>query len=156
MFASASNAYDSSDELSTEIRSGTGCVHSGRDAVTLDLEGTSADGIYVSDWVFTPGSGNLNECNGAFVDGEYVYFITNDYPYIPRCLMGEAKAGAGGPSGAAPGAGPNFNEVAAALGVTVDELQAVLPPPGEPLDDAATALGVTVEELITALPTPPR
>ncbi|MDG1877987.1 MAG: YHYH protein, partial [Acidimicrobiales bacterium] len=132
------------------------CVHSGRDAVTLDLEGTSADGTYVSDWVFTPGSGDLDECNGAFVDGEYVYFITNDYPYIPPCLMGEATAGAGGPSGAAPGAGPKFNELAAALGVTVDELQAVLPPPGEALDDSATALGVTVEELITALPTPPR
>ena len=157
MYASASNAYDSSYELSTEIRSGTDCVHSGRDAVTLDLEGTSADGTYVSDWVFTPGSGNLDECNGAFVDGEYVYFITNDYPYIPRCLMGEVESGAGGaaPTADRPGTPPNFTDAASALGVTEAELIDILPRPGEPLDDAAAALGVTVDELKEILPRPP-
>ncbi len=157
MYASASNAYDSSYELSTEIRSGTDCVHSGRDAVTLDLEGTRADGTYVSDWVFTPGSGNLDECNGAFVDGEYVYFITNDYPYIPRCLMGEVESGAGGaaPTADRPGTPPNFTDAASALGVTEAELIDILPRPGEPLDDAAAALGVTVDELKEILPRPP-
>ena len=44
---------------------------------------------------------------------------------------------------------------AMALGVTVEELQAALPPPGEPLNDAAAALGVTVDELTAVLPPPP-
>ena len=103
MYVSASGAYDSSYALSDDLRSGTDCVHSGRDAVTVDLEGTTADGTYVSDWVFTEGSGDLDECNGTFVDGEYVYLLTDDYPYIPRCLMGEFDGGAGaGPSDGTP------------------------------------------------------
>ena len=95
------------------------------------------------------------------IDGQYAYLITDEFPYIPRCMMGEVAAGAGGPgggaapTGAAPGDAPDFTDAAAALGVTVDELMAALPPPGEPLDDAAAALGVTVEELMAALPAPP-
>ena len=158
MYVSASGAYDSSYALSDDLRSGTDCVHSGRDAVTVDLEGTTADGTYVSDWVFTEGSGDLDECNGTFVDGEYVYLLTDDYPYIPRCLMGEVTGGAAGPGAAAPtdsaGTTPDFTEAAAALGVTEAELLEVLPAPGEPLDDAAAALGVTVDELEEILPPP--
>ena len=43
----------------------------------------------------------------------------------------------------------------AEAGLTVNKLQAALPPPGEPLNDAATTLGVAVDELIAVLPPPP-
>ena len=155
MYVSLTDAYETSYELSNETRSGTECLHSGRAGITLDLEGTVPDGTYGSDWIYTEGAGDLDECNGTVIDGQYSYIITNAFPYIPRCMMGEVAAGAGAPRGTAPGSGPDFSEAAAVLGVAVDELQGVLPPPGEPLDDAAAALGVTVEELIAALPVPP-
>ncbi len=69
--------------------------------------------------------------------------------------MGHVDDKYGETAGAPTGQSPDFSDAAMALGVTVDELQAALPPPGEPLDDAAAALGVTVDELIAVLPPPP-
>ena len=46
------------------------------------------DGSYVEDWEFNAGSGNLDECNGAMVDGSYAYFATDTYPFYPRCFKG--------------------------------------------------------------------
>ncbi len=48
------------------------------------------DGTYTADYEFT-GAGNLDECNGASVNGEYVYFITTGFPFAPRCLMGQVN-----------------------------------------------------------------
>jgi len=90
LYASSSAVYAPSYELNTEVRSGTGCTLSlgrngGRD---VTVEGTVPDGTYTSDWVYN-GSGNLDECNGTTIHGEYAYVITESFPYIPRCLMGE-------------------------------------------------------------------
>ena len=71
------------------------------------------DGRYLQDWEHVPGSGNLDECNGGLLDGRYVYFVTETFPYWPRCHWGEVssdfrprRGGApGGPGG--PG-GPGF------------------------------------------------
>lgn len=49
------------------------------------------DGTFVEDWTFVPGSGNLDECNGALVDGQYVYFTTDTYPFFPRCFKGSVS-----------------------------------------------------------------
>ena len=157
IYASVSDAYASSYELTADVRVGVECVHTGRARVSVDLEGTVADGTYVSDWVFIDGSGDLDECNGTFIDGEYAYLVTADYPYIPRCLMGDVKADAGGPAPAdnRPGKPPDLREAATALGVTEAQLLDILPSPGEPLDDAAASLGVTVAELRQILPPPP-
>lgn len=46
------------------------------------------DGTYVQDWTYQAGSGNLDECNGAMVNGRYVYFATDSYPFFPRCFKG--------------------------------------------------------------------
>ena len=35
------------------------------------------------------GSGDLDECNGKFVDGQYKYFATDSFPFFPRCHWGE-------------------------------------------------------------------
>jgi hypothetical protein len=45
-------------------------------------------GRYEEDWYFA-GTGNLDECNGAFdVNGDYGYYITDSYPFAPPCTFG--------------------------------------------------------------------
>lgn len=45
-------------------------------------------GRYEEDWYFA-GSGNLDECNGAYdVNGDYGYYITDKYPFTPPCTFG--------------------------------------------------------------------
>jgi len=89
MVYSKSGSYPPSFRLSTEPRTGVGCVPSLRGAATGDLEGTAPDGTYTSDWVFDSTVGVLDECNGTTIDGQYVYVITEEYPFVSRCLMGE-------------------------------------------------------------------
>lgn len=54
------------------------------------------DGAFVQDYRYVAGSGTLDECNGARVvtadypQGTYAYFLTEDFPVIPRCLKGDA------------------------------------------------------------------
>jgi hypothetical protein len=50
--------------------------------------GGKYDGTYLQDWVFQSGAGNLDECNGINVDGRYIYFATDSFPYFGRCHMG--------------------------------------------------------------------
>ncbi|MFK7879957.1 YHYH protein [Roseobacter sp.] len=46
------------------------------------------DGTYNEDWVYVPGSGNLDDCNGGVINGQYIYVATDTYPFFPRCLYG--------------------------------------------------------------------
>ena len=52
------------------------------------------DGTFREDWEYVEGSGDLDLCNGRFgvtpeyPAGIYHYYITDDYPYIPRCVFG--------------------------------------------------------------------
>lgn len=50
------------------------------------------DGTYNEDWEYTGGAGRLDVCNGGTLDGKFVYFATDDYPFYPRCLWGRASA----------------------------------------------------------------
>jgi|GEM_PF-1234124 len=53
-----------------------------------------AGGVFVQDFVFRQGLGDLDECNGRFgatpefPDGTYHYFLTYDFPFIPRFWRG--------------------------------------------------------------------
>lgn len=53
-----------------------------------------AMGHFDQDWVYTAGSGDLDECNGRtgvtpeFPQGIYHYYITKTYPFIQRCVKG--------------------------------------------------------------------
>jgi len=61
--------------------------------------GGAYDGSFNQDWEYKTGSGNLDECNGGVVNGKYVYFATDSYPFFPRCFWGEVGddfAGKGG------------------------------------------------------------
>lgn len=166
IYYSKSGAYSSGYELDPQTRTGIDCVTSGPFGQTIDLEGTVPDGTYGSDWIYT-GAGELDECNATVLPtGEYAYFVTDTFPYLPRCLNG-ADISATGPSGNGGGppaggategstqGGPDLTEAAAALGVTVAELQQALGSPPPDFAAAAAALGVTAEELQAALPAPP-
>lgn len=50
------------------------------------------DGTYVQDYEFVKGSGTLDECNGGMLDGQYVYFATDTFPFFPRCFKGTVSS----------------------------------------------------------------
>lgn len=54
--------------------------------------GGKYDGSYVEDWEYVAGSGTLDKCNGGELDGKFVYFATETYPFFPRCLWGKASS----------------------------------------------------------------
>ena len=41
------------------------------------------------DYRYVEGSGDLDECNGKFVNGIYKYFATETFPFFPRCHWGK-------------------------------------------------------------------
>ena len=157
VYYSKSNAYESGYVLSTEPRTGTDCVASGpAGGDTVEIAGTVPDGTYGSDWVHTE-DGDLDECNGTTIGGEYAYFITDAYPYVSRCLMGEVAGGGGGPGGGdGPGGGgpparPDFEAAAIVLGVSEQEIRDAVGEPPPNFDAAAELLGIMVDDLLEAL-----
>ncbi|MDW7690389.1 YHYH protein [Flammeovirgaceae bacterium SG7u.111] len=55
-------------------------------------------GIYTNDYEYVGGDGDLDECNGRtgvtpeYPNGTYYYVITEDFPFLPRCLKGTPSA----------------------------------------------------------------
>lgn len=89
IYHSLSDAYSSSYQLGTDEREGTNCVHEARsDAEDPVFFGPTKDGSLSQDWDFDQSYGDLDECNGITIDGEYLYVVTDTYPYVSRCLMG--------------------------------------------------------------------
>ncbi|MEM7158523.1 MAG: YHYH protein [Myxococcota bacterium] len=84
--------------------------------------GGTYDGTFVADYRYVAGKGELDECNGRtivtadFPQGSYAYFLSRDWPVIPRCYRGtphpsviDRGPGAGAPPrrpGQPPGGGP--------------------------------------------------
>lgn len=85
IYVSPSGRYRPSWRLDTETRTSSGCSY--RDQ-PVDVEATTPDGTYASDWVFDRDVGNLDRCNGTTIDDEYLYVLTEQYPFVPRCLNG--------------------------------------------------------------------
>jgi hypothetical protein len=56
--------------------------------------GGTYDGTFVADFEYVAGAGDLDECNGRFgvmpefPEGAYQYFVTKDFPFIPRYFRG--------------------------------------------------------------------
>lgn len=59
-------------------------------------------------WEYQEGAGDLDVCNGRVDDGgEYRYYVTDTFPYLPFCFHGETDAAQGVFTGEAPAdAGP--------------------------------------------------
>lgn len=49
--------------------------------------GGDYDGTYNDDWEYT-GNGDLDECNGMTIDGQYGYYVTDTYPWVIKCFSG--------------------------------------------------------------------
>ncbi|MEM7798296.1 MAG: YHYH protein [Chloroflexota bacterium] len=101
MVYSKSGAYQGSYRIGSGAREGTNCSYTagGPNGTTVQF-GSVKDGSLMSDWEYDPSYGDLDECNGTTLNGQYVYLITTDYPYISRCLMGTFSEG--GPGGSGP------------------------------------------------------
>lgn len=87
MYVSLSDAYKPSYQLKSGTRS------SG--------PGGSYDGTFTADFEYVSDSGDLDQCNGVETNGEYRYFLTQDFPYISRCLMGTPDSSFGSAGGGA-------------------------------------------------------
>jgi hypothetical protein len=84
------DALDASSEIvemesSWDLRSGT----------RPSGPGGAYDGTFTADFEYVEGLGDLDECNGRFgvtpeyPDGTYHYYLTDDFPFIPRCVVAE-------------------------------------------------------------------
>ncbi len=77
--------------------------------------GGKYDGTFIQDYEFVEGSGDLDECNGRqtitpeFPEGTYAYFMTEEWPVVPRFYRGtpssDFQRGGGRAGGPGPGAG---------------------------------------------------
>jgi len=54
--------------------------------------GGTYDGTYNDDWEHLGATGDLDECNGMTVDGQYGYYVTEAFPWVMRCLAGTADS----------------------------------------------------------------
>lgn len=117
------------------------------------------DGRFLQDWEYVSGSGTLDECNGGDLGGRFVYFVTEAFPFFPRCHWGAVgpdfqrqgrgrRGGGRGPGG--PGGGGRGGPLAAAaqeLGVSVRALREAIGPPPPDIRRGARILGVSEERL---------
>lgn len=93
-------------------------LKSGNRPATNGQPGGKYDGIFVEDFDYVAGSGDLDECGGRtgvtpeFPNGTYYYVLTEDFPFVPRAFRGTPDAsfarreGPGGPGGPRDRRGP--------------------------------------------------
>ncbi|EDM42879.1 hypothetical protein SCB49_11302 [unidentified eubacterium SCB49] len=105
MYYSKSGKYKPSYTLISGDREGEDCSYE-NPMEKMDISvGGHHDGTYTSDFEYVAGSGDLDECNGITIEGRYMYLVTNEFPYVSRCLMGEfddSKMGGPPPGGRPP------------------------------------------------------
>lgn len=90
MYYSKSGKYKPSYKLLDGERDGEDCIYKTHKTIDISVGGHH-DGTYGSDFEYVEGSGDLDECNGITIDGNYMYLVTNKFPYISRCIMGEVS-----------------------------------------------------------------
>lgn len=126
--------------------------------------GGAYNGRFIEDWKFMKGAGNLDECNGGTINGKYVYFATDRFPFYPRCHWGDVSndfqrrgprdrgdstppsrprhpAGGGGPLAAA----------ATDLGISERALAEAVGPPPPNTRRASKILGIPEDRIREAL-----
>ena len=96
-------------------------IRKGNRPQVSEQPGGRYDGTFVSDYEYVEGAGDLDECNGRYgvtpeyPDGTYAYFLTRQWPVIPRHFRGtpsvDFQRGPGrrrrsGPDGRPPGKRP--------------------------------------------------
>ncbi len=92
IYYSKKGKYKPSFQLAKDLRTGDACSYRNpKESMDKVLKDTRPDGTFVSDWEYVEGLGQLDECNGVEVNGQYTYFVTDEYPYMSRCLKGIFK-----------------------------------------------------------------
>jgi len=92
MYYSQSEAYKPSYKAIGGNREGEDCSYE-NPMETIDISvGGHHDGTFTSDFEYVADSGDLDECNGITIDGKYMYLVSNEFPYVSRCLMGEFES----------------------------------------------------------------
>lgn len=90
--------------------------------------GGTYDGTFTADYEYVENAGDLDECNGRttvtpdYPQGIYAYFITDEFPLIPRCFKGTPDASFAKQGGMGPGSGQRQGGRGPGMG----------PPPGMP------------------------
>ena len=56
------------------------------------------NGTYAEDYEYVAASGDLDECNGMEIGGQYGYYVTDTFPYIMNCLRGTPDSSFGFPN----------------------------------------------------------
>jgi hypothetical protein len=84
--------FEDSNGVIREAKSSWRCCKPRSPGVDGCPIGAKSDGKYIQDYFYEPGYGDLDECNGMVVKGQYYYFVTNDYPYIMGCFTGTPDA----------------------------------------------------------------
>ncbi len=107
-YSEAKNPSSRISELKTSYRLKKGSRPRGDEG-----PGGKYDGAFVQDYEFVADSGDLDECNGRFCvtpefpDGTYAYFLSKEWPVIPRAFRGKPailkKPGGRRPPGPPPG-----------------------------------------------------
>lgn len=59
-----------------------------REAQNGIAPGGTYDGTYVDDYTYSANTGDLDECNGMTVNGNYGYYVTDAYPWVLGCFSG--------------------------------------------------------------------
>ncbi len=90
MYYSKSGKYKPSFTLLDGTREGEDCTYTTHKTIDISVGGHH-DGTYGSDYEYVNGSGDLDECNGITINGKYMYLVTEEFPYISRCVMGEVE-----------------------------------------------------------------
>jgi hypothetical protein len=89
IYYSKSGAYKASFKALDGNRDGEDCVYE-NPGQHIDVSvGGHHDGTFTSDFEYVVGYGDLDECNGITINDQYMYLVTNEFPYLSRCLMGE-------------------------------------------------------------------
>merc|ERR1711983_477571 len=72
------------------------CEIDGVQVTSCFVQNTSSDPTHEDDYTYTNDDGCiLDECNMGTLDGETVYFITPNYPYVPPCMKGSVASAYG-------------------------------------------------------------
>lgn len=58
-------------------------------AGTGDIVSNNYDGQFRGDYEYVEGLGDLDECNGMTINGQYGYYISNSYPWLVNCFRGD-------------------------------------------------------------------
>ena len=117
--------------------------------------GGQYDGKFLQDWEHKEGTGNLDQCNGTFSKGKYVYFATETFPFYPRCHFGRVsddfKLAGGGQhavnNNAPARKGGPLAGAAAELGISEHQLAQAVGPPPPNVKRAAKILGISEAKL---------